>query len=268
MKLRISVVPRSGYVRYVEPGKNGIRWLEFGLLWLQAGQAHVFRPLSGRETAVVILTGVARVRGDDFDWEHLGGRRSVFEGPATALYFPPNTKFKVEAETNLEAAVIRAPAKQGAAAAVIRPQDVVVHRSRGGPGFRRDVHDIIVDQVPAESLLVGETFNYPGEWSSYPPHKHDQHRPPEEYELEEIYFYKVDPPQGFGVQRIYSPERGIDDAFPVLNNDLVLIPWGYHPVAAAPGYRLYYLWALAGRARVLYPYTDPTHAWILNELQS
>ncbi|HEU5394485.1 MAG TPA: 5-deoxy-glucuronate isomerase, partial [Candidatus Methylomirabilis sp.] len=115
---------------------------------------------------------------------------------------------------------------------------------------------------PAKRLLVGETFNRAGEWSSYPPHKHDRAAYPEESKMEEVYLFKVDPPQGFGLQRFYSPERGVDTAVILRNNSVTRIPWGYHPVAAAPGYRLYYLWMLAGEDRNYALADDPAHAWV------
>jgi 5-deoxy-glucuronate isomerase len=116
--------------------------------------------------------------------------------------------------------------------------------------------------VPAKKLLVGETYNIPGGWSSYPPHKHDVYSPGEEVCLEEIYHFRIDPPQGFGFQRIYSPERDLDEAYSIENGDTVIIPCGYHPVAAAPGYTLYYLWGLAGEKREMRPREDPGHAWV------
>ncbi len=261
--LHVRVPIRQGFTPLLKSPQSGMRWLNFGVLRLSRGETYTFPPLADRETGLVLLGGTADVEGETFHWRSLGERENVFDGRATAIYLPPGVGYTVRALTDLEAAVITAPASKGAPPTVIRPQDVIVHERRGKPTFLRDVHDIIVDQVPADMLLVGETFNYPGEWSSYPPHKHDVHRPPEEVELEEVYFYKIDPPQGFGLQRIYAPDRGFDETYLVLNDDLVLIPWGYHPVAAAPGYRLYYLWALAGKARVIQPYVDPEHAWIM-----
>ncbi len=263
MTLHIRVPIKHGFTQMLKSPQNGMRWLDFGVLVLAPGDTHTFPPLPDRETGLVILRGSADIKGEAFHWRSLGQRQSVFEGRATAVYLPPGIGYTVQAVTDLEAAIITAPATKGGSPTVVHPEDVIVHERRGKPSFLRDVHDIIVDQVPAETLLVGETFNYPGEWSSYPPHKHDTHRPPTEVELEEVYFYKIDPPQGFGMQRIYAPDRDYDETFLILDNDLVLIPWGYHPVAAAPGYRLYYLWALAGKTRALQPYVDPEHAWIM-----
>jgi 5-deoxy-glucuronate isomerase len=120
---------------------------------------------------------------------------------------------------------------------------------------------MIGPEQPASRLLLGETINPPGNWSSYPPHRHDRHNPPEEAELEEVYLFKVDPPAGFGVQMLYD-ERGDERAFVVRDDDVAAIRHGYHPVVAASGYALYYLWVLAGQGREMMPRLDPDHAWV------
>ncbi len=148
----------------------------------------------------------------------------------------------------------------------VTPDDVVVH-DRGKPGWQRAVHDVIADTVPAQRLLVGETFNAAGEWSSFPPHKHDGGDG--EPALEEVYYYRFDRPDGFGFQGLYEvadDAHGGDERAVFLRHGAVVgIPRGYHPVCAAPGYRLYYLWALApraGTARALALHEDPAHRWL------
>jgi 5-deoxy-glucuronate isomerase len=111
-------------------------------------------------------------------------------------------------------------------------------------------------------LIIGETFNPPGNWSSSPPHKHDRDDPPREEKFEEVYFYRLDPPQGFALQRVYSADGDLDVCYAVKHNDAVVLPRGYHPVVAAPGYRLYYLWVLAGQSRNPVWSEDPAHSWI------
>src|SRR5262249_32783607 len=147
-------------------------------------------------------------------------------------------------------------APTGAPPRAIEPDDVAV-QTRGREQWRREVHDIVGRDAPAQRLLVGETFNEPGGWSSFPPHKHDG--VDGEPELEEVYYYRFDRPEGFGFQALYTrdgPARH-DDAVLVRHGSVVGIPCGYHPVCAAPGYRLYYLWALAGRGRTLVMHEDP-----------
>ena len=80
--------------------------------------------------------------------------------------------------------------------------------------------------------------------------------------MEEVYFFRVKPSQGFGLQRVYTDSRSLDEAYTVENDDTVVLPEGYHPVVAGPGYRLYYLWILAGRQRILRPRDDPDHQWL------
>jgi 5-deoxy-glucuronate isomerase len=116
--------------------------------------------------------------------------------------------------------------------------------------------------VEANHLIVGETFNRSGQWSSYPPHKHEQDVPGIESRQEELYFFRLNPEQGFGFMRVYTDDRSIDQPMVLEQNDLVVIPKGYHPVCAAPGYNLYYLWMLAGPTRTLTMRDDPEHAWV------
>jgi 5-deoxy-glucuronate isomerase len=215
----------------------------------------------GHETVAVILGGRCRASVGASSWAPLGERADVFSGRATAIYVPPGLELRVDTEVGAEIALVQAPAGPGGEAYVVRP-DEVRHEVRGDDGWKREVDTIIDADRPAHQLLVGETFNEPGAWSSYPPHKHDRHAPPHESRLQELYHFRLRPPQGFGIQRIYSPERGIDRAMVVRDGDSVLIPFGYHPVVAAPGYRLYYLWALAGEGRELRLQEDPAHAWI------
>ncbi len=264
MNLKRSVSLGNGFTTIVTAPQDGIEYIDFGVLKLEPGQSFSVAGDPGRETGIVILSGMCRFEAGGRVWDDLGGRKSVFDGPATSMYLPPSAGYTIVAITDLEAAIVTAPADRAGEVVVIRPEDVVIHEARGKGLFVRDVHDIIVDNVPAQRLMIGETFNRAGEWSSYPPHKHDVETPPDEVKLEEIYFYKLDPPQGFGMQRIYSPERGINEAYVVENDDTVLMPFGYHPVAAAPGYRLYYLWVLAGKSRVMKPREDPAHSWVWN----
>ncbi len=187
-------------------------------------------------------------------------RESVFTEHATALYLPPGRELAVRAQTELEAILIATPVGRPATTAtavLIAPEQVRIdHRGKGN--YRRDVHDILVDDPFAQRLLVGETFNPPGHWSSFPPHKHDGRDG--EPALEEVYHFRVDPPSGFGQQLLYSGEETA--AHLIRDGDAVLLPYGYHPVAAPPGHRLYYLWALAGNERRLAIYEDPQHRFI------
>jgi 5-deoxy-glucuronate isomerase len=137
--------------------------------------------------------------------------------------------------------------------------DDVRVNARGRDIYAREVHDIFVTDGHAQRLMVGETFNPPGHWSSFPPHKHDGRDG--EPVLEEVYYFRIAPPQGFGQQMLYTSD-GECVAHVVRDGDAVLLPYGYHPVSSPPGYRLYYLWAMAGAERRLALHEDPDHRWI------
>jgi len=222
------------------------------------------RVADGKETLLVVLGGRVDVDVNGVRWNGLGDRANVFAGRATSVYFPPSTEYLVRSTNGAEVALLRAPAQPGGAAYVIRP-DAVDVATRGRDGFEREVHTILDARKPAATLVVGETFNVPGAWSSYPPHKHDVHDPPRQSRLQEVYHFRMDPTQGFGIQRIYSPERDLNEVLVVEDGDTVVIPYGYHPVVAAPGYRLYYLWALAGEGRDLHVFEDPAHSWVARQ---
>jgi 5-deoxy-glucuronate isomerase len=252
--------PKDGYTVLVKPGKDGIEFIELGILRLSPGGKYRGRT-DGSEVCLVLLGGLANVTAGDANFHSVGGRANVFAGRATAVHIPPGFKFKVEAVGALEAAIARAPSDLPGEPRLIGPEKVKVN-VRGKDTFERQVHDIIDSNFPSKRLLVGETFNMPGKWSSYPPHKHDRMAPPEETRMEEVYYFRVNPPQGFGFQRVYSPDRKLDEAFVIRDNTLTKLPFGYHPTVAAPGYSLYYLWVLAGEPRNYILHDDPEHKWV------
>lgn len=235
----------------------GLREVAFALVRAEAEPVRV--ELGGREGVLVKLAGPegeVRVDGTAF---RLPARASVFDDPPSAVYAPPGST--LEADGPLLAGLYLAagdPAEAPAAYAV-QPGDVTA-AARGSGNFAREVRDIVPAERPGLRLLVGETLNPAGNWSSSPPHKHDRDAPPEEAKLEEIYLFRIDPPQGFGVQLSYDETS--ERAFSVRDLDVAAIPAGYHPVVAAPGYRLYYLWGLAGSGRELRWVPDPDHAWV------
>jgi 5-deoxy-glucuronate isomerase len=214
------------------------------------------------ELVAVVFSGVVDVTVDGTHLGRAGGRRNVFEGPGYALYTPPSTSVSLTAADGpVEVALTTAPLSEDAALRprIIGPEDQEI-ADRGSGNFARRVRTILGPHSEAGRLLVGETINPPGNWSSYPPHKHDMHRPPLENHFEEIYLFKVDPPAGFGVQVRYS-ETG-EECVRVRDGDVSVIRSGYHPVVAAPGYSLYYLWVMAGDGRQPIAYFDPAHTWV------
>jgi 5-deoxy-glucuronate isomerase len=213
------------------------------------------------ETVVVVLGGVVDVAADGESLGSAGGRSSVFEGPGYAVYAPAGTTLRLKATKPAQLAVATAPAGEGAPskARIIGPADQRL-ADVGKGNWARSVRTILGPEHAAGRLLIGETINPPGNWSSYPPHKHDRQAPPEEVRLEEVYLFKVDPPEGFGVQIRY--DDAATEAFAVRDGDAAVIRNGYHPVVAAPGYSLYYLWVMAGDGRQMIPHFDPAHAWV------
>ena len=267
--IKKSCMPKSGYRQVVPLAKKPLEYLGFGLASISAGSALKF-DTGCAEWAIVILSGSIRAFGAEAELTRgpLGSRKDVFSGKASAIYLPPHFKTQIEAITPTQLALCQALAcehsgRQGepGAPAVITPDDVRA-RTVGAHNWERTVQDIVDPRIPAARLLVGETINKAGCWSSYPPHRHDEDRLPLEASLEEIYFFQVNPPQGFGFQRVYTDDRRLDESYAVENGDTVILPRGYHPVAAAPGYQVYYLWLLAGTGRVMCPFDDPQHAWV------
>lgn len=229
---------------------------------------------TGHELGLVVLGGTVHIDSNRGRWEALGDRAHVFEGPATALYLPRETDFSVEAATDAEVGVAWVPTDEDHPPQRIDPEDVDVE-IRGGDHVTRQVNDIIEPGFDCDRLVLVEVYTPSGGWSSYPPHKHDVHKEAEdgtveEADLEEIYYYKIDKPEGFAFQRIYTdPEsplhrngQPIDEVLLARNDDVVLVPEGYHPVVSAPGYTTYYLNVLAGSAQSLANTDDPDHTWV------
>ena len=210
------------------------------------------------EIALVPLGGRCHVEAEGQQWE-LGGRASVFEGMPWALYLPRDTAYRVEADG--EVAICGASCERRREPVLIRPEDVEIE-VRGAGNATRQINHILKPEFPAERLLVVEVFTPSGNWSSYPPHKHDEDRPPGEVVLEETYYFRTAKPEAFAVQRLYSPRHGLDVTATVRDGDLMLVPYGYHTTAAAHGYDLYYLNALAGDRRSMASADDPDLAWI------
>ncbi|GAA4714699.1 5-deoxy-glucuronate isomerase [Brevibacillus fulvus] len=261
------IVPRqkrdeTGRVSLVTPEMAGWNYVGFEVYQLERGQS-LRKETGAQEACLVLLSGKADVSTRREKWRSLGQRMDVFEKlPPYSVYVPPQDHYQVEALTNLEVAVCLAPGKGTYPARMISPEDVGVEL-RGAGNIERLVHNILPEQQPADSLLVVEVFTPEGNWSSYPPHKHDQERLPEESYLEETYYHLINPQGGFAVQRVYTDDRSLDEQLLVSNGDVVLVPRGYHPVSAPPGYELYYLNVMAGPVRTWKFKNDPAHEWIM-----
>jgi len=261
--LRIRGDIKDGVNDIVPADSGAMEFLGFSIVKLNEGEREIVR-LADDEAALVILTGTATISVGSEKYERIGGRPSVFAANPTTVYVPRRHEAEIvgAGPGPVSIAVCTATSTLDRAPALIRPEDVKT-KSVGRANWRRNVRDIIDASFEASHIVVGETLNPPGNWSSSPPHRHEVDNPPVEAKMEEIYFFQLSPEQGFGFQRIYTDDRSLDISYAVEHNDTVLLPKGYHPVAAAPGYQLYYLWFMAGpTSRVLQPKDDPAHTWL------
>jgi 5-deoxy-glucuronate isomerase len=246
----------DGTLVTVTPESAGWGHVGFEVLELDDGVvAH--RSALGRELCVVVVGGRCHVSSEHGEWE-IGERPDPFSGPPAAAYLPPGGS--VEITGSGEVALCWAPAYGGAQARILPASEVEV---RGQGSFERRIHPILMGDQEADGLLVCEVLTPGGHWSSYPPHKHDRDAMPEESFLEETYYHRVAPAHGFGLQRVYTADRSLDESLAVGDRDTVLVPRGYHTVSAPPGYDLYYLNVMAGPTRAWAIANDPDHEWML-----
>jgi 5-deoxy-glucuronate isomerase len=260
----------------ITPEQAGWKYISFQARRLAAGGRWAFST-GHNELALVNLSGRYTVRSNRGEWRGIGGRANVFKGPAHALYLPRGTEFDVEAEEAGEFAVAWVPTDEDHAPWLIRPEDVRIG-VRGGDRVTRQINDLLPPGSPVHRLVLVEVYTPGGNWSSYPPHKHDVHLEQEgkliEADLEEVYFYKFDRPEGYAFQRVYTEPRSpmhetapIDAVCMPRENCAVLVPEGHHPVASPPGYTTYYLNVLAGSAQSLANREDPRYAWVKETYQ-
>jgi 5-deoxy-glucuronate isomerase len=260
-ELRIKPSATYGRIHHVTPQNAGWTYVGFDVHRLRPGES-VSGEGGDREICLVLIEGRAEVRCGDEDFGAIGGRLSPFAGPPWSVYAPAGASWSVTAIGEVELAVCSAPGGGSHRARLIAP-DGVGQETRGTGANTRHVANILPEGEPAHSLLVVEVVTPAGNWSSYPPHKHDRDALPEESQLEETYYHRLDPPQGYAVQRVYTDDRSLDDTLAVENRDVVLVPRGYHPVGAPHGYALYYLNVMAGPKRTWRFWNDPAHAWML-----
>ena len=239
---------------------SSLEMLEVDMLKLQPGDKKSYQE-GGKEYGLLILGGQGSVVGSGFNFENIGKRANVFDGPATCVYIPGETPFTITGVTEVSIAVCKSVAGEGFEPKLINPEDVVI-KDLGKPGWERQAHFILDERCPANLIYIGEAYVKGGQWASYPPHKHDDDNMPIEGVQEEIYYYEFDKPSGFGIQRVYTKEGDIDETYTVKSGDFVEIPRGYHPFCCAPGYNNYYLWIMAGENRGFHMTTEEGHKWL------
>jgi 5-deoxy-glucuronate isomerase len=239
------------------------RYLSFSVYRLEA-TGRLDRPGDDQEVLVLILEGKATVLAGRERFMDLGTRASVFGGPPPAgVLVAAGERINVAASTRSLVAVASAPGGDVRSTRAILPEDVLIE-ARGQGNASRRVHHLLPPEAPAGRLVAFEIFAPGGNWSSYPPHKHDTEDPPREAYLEEVYFFRFAKPQGFAFHRVYTQDRSLDETIAVGDEDLVLVPQGYHEVVAAPGYDCYYLNVMAGPHRAWHFTVDPDHAWLMD----
>jgi 5-deoxy-glucuronate isomerase len=262
--MRPHAADTHGCVLDVTPAGAGWQHVGFRVHKLGPRKA-IARREPGRETCLVVLQGSASIAAGGQHFGSIGGRSSVFQDAAPgAVYVPPDTHYSVTAIDDAEVAVCTAPgASKSRVPRVIEDREMT-REVRGQGSNTRYVRNILPETRPADSLLVVEVLTPGGHSSSYPPHKHDT-AGAGETALEETYYYRIQPRQGFAFQRVYTDDRSIDETMCAHDGDLVLVPRGYHPVCAPHGYDVYYLNVMAGPERKWIARNDPAHEWLVRK---
>jgi 5-deoxy-glucuronate isomerase len=254
----------GGSILSVTPDSAGWEYVGFEVLALGAGDT-AERACGSRELCVVVISGVAHVASEHGEWLDLGGRPDPWADLPDAAYLPPQSHVGLRAgREGAEVALCWAPAPNGGADPRVLPGAAIQVETRGQGVYERFVRPILMEDQGAESLLVVEVLTPGGHWSSYPPHKHDHDDPPRQSRLEETYYHRIKPAQGFGLQRVYAHDTAHDETLTFRDRDCVLVPRGYHTVSAPPGYELYYLNVMAGPSRFWAVVNDPDHEWTLD----
>lgn len=254
---------RRGKVHEITPASAGWRYVGFSLHRLRRGD-RIAEATGADEAILVMVEGKAAFRTPERDWGVLGERMDVFERtPPHCLYLPAGSTFEAEAETDCTVAVCLAPGRGGHPARRIGPDGIAL-TARGKGTNTRHINNIAMENDDyCDSLLVTEVFTPAGHWSSYPSHRHDEDDFPRVTYLEETYYHRINPAQGFGVQRVYTDDGRLDETMAVSDGDVVLVPRGHHPCGAPYGFEMYYLNVMAGPLRRWRFVPDPAVEWIL-----
>jgi 5-deoxy-glucuronate isomerase len=244
--------------------ENPCRLIDFARLVLRDGASRSGQT-GEREVLLVLFGGRCDVKAGHLTFENVGKRTTPFAGKPHAVYLPATTTYTITARGNLDAGLCSAPSDLRAEPYVITPEQVTANQM-GAASFSRELRNILTisdqPELPARRLIIGETFVPSGNWSTYPPHKHEVDNLPHEAFHEELYYFRVDQPGGFGLARHYSPERGYETTYTVQDSTILMIPHGFHTTCSAPGYMNYFLWMLAGEHRTQAVALDPNHAWV------
>ncbi|TRW92240.1 5-deoxy-glucuronate isomerase [Paracoccus sp. M683] len=254
-----------GKAHQITPADAGWRYVGFSLYRLRAGESAA-EATAGNEVILVMVEGKAAFRACGQDWGVLGERMDVFEKkPPHCLYVPNGQEWAVIAETDCVVAVCAAPGRGGHPARRIGPDGITL-TARGKGTNTRHINNIAMeDQDYADSLLVTEVFTPAGHWSSYPSHRHDEDDFPRITYLEETYYHRLNPRDGWAVQRVYTDDGSLDQVMAVKDGDVVCVPRGHHPCGAPYGFELCYLNVMAGPRRNWRFVAAPEVEWIMKK---
>ena len=260
MKLHHTANRNSSILHEVTPENTGWEHLSFKVLKLEVGESYT-ADSKDCEELIVFVSGAARASVGDEVFE-IAGRENVFAGLPTALYLPPQSSYTITAISPLEFSVGGAPATGLYPVRLYLPNEFQTEM-RGGANVTRQIVHLSLEPVLTEKLFVFEVYSPSGNWSGFPPHRHDG-REGSSY-LEETYYFKITPENGFGVFRVYSKDTDLDEVMITRDSDLVLVPEGYHPGTTAPGSNLYFLNYLAGPTREYIVKNDPDYDWVKDD---
>lgn len=264
--LLVKPIAEAGVYQRVLQKDAGWEYLNFEARLMKSGEQWS-GDTGGNEYAIILLGGNYSVKTNRGNWETINGRKDVFNGIAHSLYLPRHTTFTLTAESELlDLGYGWCETDQDHPARFKTPEEAAIE-IRGGDNATRQINSLIQPGFDCHRLVSVEVYTPSGNWSSFPAHKHDTRKVDAEGKLvearlEETYFYKVDKPQGFAIQQVYTDDRSLDEIAVAKNNELVMVPKGYHPVAAGHGYNVYYLNFLTGSDQSLANTDDPDHEWI------
>lgn len=255
----------SSQLHKITPQSANWKYVGFAVHELQTGMC-VESAGTSDEVCLVLLSGSAIIKTEHQDFGLIQSRQSSFDKtPPHAVYIPFKTSWSVCAETACELAVCTAPGITGEHPARLISPDMMPLEKRGSGSNTRFVCNILPETEPADSLLVVEVITPSGNWSSYPPHKHDQDDLPRESLLEETYYHRLHPEQGYVLHHVYDDARDLNEIMAATDKSVVLVPRGYHPVGVPHGYESYYLNVMAGPKRIWKFHNDPDHEWIIGK---
>ena len=265
MNLLLKPSQKWGLIHEVDPQTAKWLYVGFSLFKLKIGDT-VSQHTATDEVILVIVEGKISIKVGSENFGVLGDRLNVFDKkPPHSVYVSPGTEFFCKAKSEATLAVCKAPGKGHHQSKVLELPEL---SSRGQENNKRFIHNIAMeDDDVADSLLVTEVFTPQGNWSSYPPHRHDEDDFPRITYLEETYYHRINPSKGYGTQRIWTEDGELDETYTISNDDVVLVPKGHHPCGVAYGYEMYYLNVMAGPIRKWRFKNHPDYEWLLKRDQ-